>query len=60
MLSKGSNPNKYRRIFDMKTYKDEEYQEAYTLLNLLQDLFNRINILIEYITTVFFPNFPKD
>lgn len=44
----------------MKTYSDEEYQEAYTLLNLLQDLFNRINILIEYITTVFFPSFPKD
>lgn len=44
----------------MNSHKDEEYEEAYTLLNLLQDLFNRLNILFEYITTVFFPNFPKD
>lgn len=40
--------------------KDQEYEQAYTFLNLLQDLFNRLNILFEYITTVFFPNFPKD
>lgn len=44
----------------MKPLDDSQYEENYTLLNLLQDLFNRLNILIEYITTVFFPNFPKD
>lgn len=35
---------------------DEKYEEAYSVLNLLQDFFERINLLIEYIVTVFFPN----
>ena len=35
---------------------DETYEEAYSVLNLLTDLFERINLLIEYIVTVFFPN----
>lgn len=35
---------------------DEQYESAYSVLNLLQDLFERINLLIEYIVTVFFPN----
>lgn len=44
----------------MRPYGDEQYEENYTLLNFFQDLFSRLNILFEYITTVFFPNFPKD
>lgn len=32
-------------------------EETYTLLNFLRDLLSRINILIEYIATVFFPGF---
>lgn len=34
---------------------DEQYEDVYTLLDLLTDFFNRINLLIEYIITVFFP-----
>lgn len=45
---------------NMRPYGDEQYEENYTLLNFFQDLFSRLNILFEYITTVFFPNFPKD
>ena len=35
---------------------DEQYEGAYSLLNFFTDLFERINLLIEYIVTVFFPN----
>ena len=35
---------------------DEEYEGYYTLMNFFKDRFNRINLLIEYIVKVFFPN----
>lgn len=35
-------------------------EKPYTLFNFLRDLFSRINILIEYIATVFFPDFDKE
>ncbi len=34
---------------------DDQYEDYYTLMNFFQDLFARINLLIEYIVTVFFP-----
>lgn len=37
------------------TENDEEYEDYYTLMNFFEDLFARINLLIEYIVTVFFP-----
>ena len=38
------------------TESDDQYESAYTVMNLFQDLFERINLLIEYIVTVFFPS----
>lgn len=38
------------------TENDDQYEDAYTLLNFLRDLFERLNLLFEYIRTVFFPN----
>lgn len=34
---------------------DDQYEDYYTLMNFFEDLFARINLLIEYIVTVFFP-----
>lgn len=39
------------------TGNDDEIEETYySLLNFFADLFERINLLFEYIMTVFFPN----
>ena len=38
------------------TENDDQYEDAYSVLNFFTDLFERINLLIEYIVTVFFPN----
>ncbi len=37
------------------TENDDQYEDYYTLMNFFEDLFARINLLIEYIVTVFFP-----
>lgn len=38
---------------------EEDTEETYTVLNFFRDLFSRLNILIEYFITVFFPDLNK-